>query len=53
MKKKEKKITVIIKNRQLNALEDLLYSEINEENAKLEEDVKNLWKLLVKAYDKK
>ena len=53
-KSKEKKITVVVKNKQLDALEDLLYCELtDEQKEKSIKDAKKLWKLLVKAYDKK
>lgn len=52
--KKEKKITVTIKNKHLNALEDLLYFEnTKEEKEKAIRLSKKLWTVLVKAYDKK
>ena len=51
--KKEKKITVTIKNRQLDALEDLLYFvNTKEEKEKYTKQAKKLWTALVKAYDK-
>lgn len=52
--KKEKKITITVKNKQLNSLEDLLFSEITDkQKAKFIKDVKKLWVLMVKAYNKK
>jgi len=51
---KEKKITVTIKNKQLEALEDLLYCELTQERkVKHVKQLKRLWTILVKAYDKK
>ncbi len=50
---KKKKIKVTVKNKQLNALEDLLYCITSkaekEKNKKL---AKKLWTKLVTAYDK-
>ena len=52
--RKEKKITAIVKNKQLDALEDLLYCELtDEQKEKSIKDVNKLWILLVRAYDKK
>lgn len=52
--KKEKKITVKVKNKQLDTLEDLLFAELtDEETTRKKEQVKKLWAALVKAYDKK
>ena len=51
---RQKKITVIVKNKQLDALEDLLYCELtDEQKEKSIKNAKKLWTLLVKAYDKK
>lgn len=51
--KKEKKITVTIKNKHLDALEDLLYCvNTEEEKEKYTKQAKKLWTALVKAYDK-
>lgn len=51
---KEKKITVTVKNKQLDALEDLLYCELtDEQKIKQTKQAKKLWAALVKAYDKK
>lgn len=52
--KKEKKITVTIKNKHLDALEDLLYfKNTKEKTEKATKLAKKLWTVLVKAYDKK
>ena len=52
--KKEKKITVAIKNKHLDALEDLLYCvNTKEEKEKYTKQAKKLWTALVKTYDKK
>lgn len=51
---KEKKITAIVKSKQLDALEDLIFCELtDEQKEKSIKDAKKLWTLLVKAYDKK
>ena len=51
---KQKKITVTLKNKQLNALEDLLYCNLNPmKKIKYTKRVKKLWTRLVNAYDKK
>ena len=50
---KEKKIIVVIKNKHLNALEDLLYCELTDvKNEKCTKQAKKLWRTLIKAYDK-
>lgn len=50
---KKKKISVEIQNKQLDALEDLLYAELNEkEKAGAIKQVKQLWQSLVEAFDK-
>ncbi len=52
--KKQKKITVRVKNKHLDALEDLLFSENTEEQKiKYTNQAKKLWKALVEAWDKK
>lgn len=52
--KKEKKITITVKNKHLDALEDLLYCNLTEDKKeKYSKQVKKLWTVLVKAYDKK
>lgn len=52
--KKEKIITVTVKNKYLDDLEDLLYCELtDEQREKSIKGAKKLWTLLVKAYDKK
>ena len=52
--KKEKKIIVTIKNKHLDALEDLLYcANTKEQKEKYTKQAKKLWTVLVKAYDKK
>ena len=51
---KEKKITVTVKNIHLDALEDLLYCELtDDQKIKYTKQAKKLWTSLVKAYDKK
>lgn len=50
----KRKISVEIKNKHLNALEDLLYAELNQkEKATASKQVKQLWQVLVEAYEKK
>ena len=50
---KQKKITLTVKNKHLDALEDLLYAELTEDQkTKYETQVKKLWTALVKAWDK-
>ena len=46
----KKKITLIVSNSELNALEDLLYCEIDKKDLRLS---KKLWKKLVKAWGTK
>ncbi|MBA3674450.1 MAG: hypothetical protein H0W75_05750 [Chitinophagaceae bacterium] len=55
MKKvKEKKIIITVKNKHLDALEDLLYSELtDEQKMKSAKKSKKLWTALVKAFEKK
>jgi hypothetical protein len=49
----KRKITVEIQNKQLNALEDLLFVELTEKKkAAATKQVKQLWQALVAAYDK-
>jgi len=49
--KDKKLITLEIKNKHLDALEDLLYAELDEtQKAKVEKQVKDLWHSLVEAY---
>ncbi len=49
-----KTIKVKIKNKWLNALEYLLYCELNEEEkAKAIKQSQKLWHVLVRVYDKK
>lgn len=51
---KQKTITVKIRNKHLDALEDLLFAELTEEQK--EKNIKQatkLWKTLVKKYDAK
>ena len=49
-----KSIKLKVKNKWLNALEDLLYAELNDkEAAKNRKTAAKLWHKLVKAYDKK
>jgi len=51
---KERTIRVKVKNKQLNALEDLLYVELSEEQKeKYIKKAKKLWGKLVRAYDQK
>ena len=51
---KQKRITVTIKNEQLDALEDLLYCDLSTEKKEAYTVLaKELWHKLVKAYDKK
>jgi hypothetical protein len=51
---KEKRINVTVKNKQLDALEDLLYCKLtDEQKIKYTKQAKKLWTTLVKAYDKK
>lgn len=51
---KEKKIVVTVKNKQLDALEDLLYcKQTDEQKMKSTKQAKKLWTALVKSYDKK
>lgn len=54
MKKvKQKKITLTVKNKHLDALEDLLYAELTEvQKEKYTKQTKKLWTALVKAWDK-
>lgn len=48
-----KTMKVRVTNRQLNALEDLLYCELKPcQKRNLEGEVKNLWKALVTAWDR-
>lgn len=51
---KQKKISVTVKNKHLDALEDLLYCELtDEQKVKYKKQAKKLWTAIVKAYDKK
>ncbi len=51
---KEKIIIVTVKNKHLDALEDLLYCELtDEQKVKYTKQAKKLWTTLVKAYNKK
>lgn len=51
---KQKRISLLIKNEQLDALEDLLYCELSAEKQEAYSILaKELWRKLVKAYDKK
>lgn len=51
---KQKKITVVVKNKQLDALEDFAYCVLTEAQiAECRKPAKKLWRTLVKAYDKK
>jgi hypothetical protein len=51
---KKKKIKVKIKNKHLNALEDLLFCNLSKsKEEKYIKKSKKLWTTLVKAYDKK
>lgn len=51
---KQKRITVTIRNEQLDALEDLLYCELSTEKKETYTVLaKELWRKLAKAYDKK
>ncbi|MEO8148307.1 MAG: hypothetical protein ABI723_11745 [Bacteroidia bacterium] len=50
---KKKTIKVEIQNKHLDALEDLLYCELNEKQTEAaKKHVKKLWQSLVEAYDK-
>lgn len=49
---KQKLITVKIQNKQLDALEDLLFCELSKtEKEKAIKDAKKLWQVLVEAFD--
>ncbi len=49
---KKKTITVSIENKQLDALEDLLFAELTDsEKTTTLKSVKKLWLALVEAYD--
>ena len=49
---KKKTIIVSIENRQLDALEDLLFAELNDgDKTKATKIAKKLWLALVEAYD--
>lgn len=51
---KEDTITVTIKNKWLDAMEDWLYCELSEEDTeKCREEMKKLWHTLVENYGKK
>ncbi len=51
---KERNIIVTIKNKHLDALEDLLYCELTQKKkVKYSKQAKKLWVTLVKAYNKK
>ncbi len=50
---KSKKITITVKNKHLNALEDLLFCDLPEgKKLKYTKRAKKLWTALVKKYDK-
>jgi hypothetical protein len=50
---KEKQITVTVKNEHLDALENLLYCVLtDDQKVKFTKQAKKLWTTLVKAYDK-
>ena len=52
--KKENDITLVVKNKQLDALEDLLFLKLTQhKKEKCLKQVKTLWTNLVNEYDKK